>query len=75
MTPVVVIDALKERFPAISGPRSMMIFAMPHKTVKTLLSNWLTLVMWCWWSVSPNSSNSNRRVNLSERMGHTSLLN
>ena len=47
-----VIDALK-RASLLSVGRVKMIFAMPHKTVKTLLSNWLTLVMWCWWSVAP----------------------
>lgn len=68
-----IIDALQERFPAISGPRKKDIcYATQNRqdAVKQLaLENDLVLVVG-----SPNSSNSNRLRELAERMGSESYL-
>ncbi len=68
-----IIDALQERFPAISGPRKKDIcYATQNRqdSVKQLaLENDLVLVVG-----SPNSSNSNRLRELAERMGSESYL-
>src|SRR5690554_1313627 len=45
-----VIDALRTRFPVISGPRKDDIcYATP--TRQAAVKQLLTRVMWCWWSV------------------------
>lgn len=68
-----VIDALKERFPAISGPRKDDIcYATQNRqdAVKQLADACdVVLVVG-----SPNSSNSNRLRELSERMGTPAYL-
>ena len=68
-----VIDALRERFPAIEGPRKKDIcYATQNRqdAVKQLaLECDLLLVVG-----SPNSSNSNRLKELAERMGCESYL-
>jgi len=68
-----VIDALRERFPAIDGPRKDDIcYATQNRqdAVKQLASECdLVLVVG-----SPNSSNSNRLRELSERMGTPAYL-
>ena len=68
-----IIDALQERFPAISGPRKKDIcYATQNRqdAVKQLaLENDLVLVVG-----SLNSSNSNRLRELAERMGSESYL-
>ncbi|WP_439136042.1 4-hydroxy-3-methylbut-2-enyl diphosphate reductase [Pseudomaricurvus sp.] len=68
-----VIDALRERFPQIAGPRKDDIcYATQNRqdAVKQLaLENDLVLVVG-----SPNSSNSNRLKELAERCGATSYL-
>ncbi|MBU3070679.1 4-hydroxy-3-methylbut-2-enyl diphosphate reductase [Aestuariicella sp. G3-2] len=68
-----VIDALRERFPKIAGPRKDDIcYATQNRqdAVKQLaLENDLVLVVG-----SPNSSNSNRLKELAERCGATSYL-
>lgn len=43
-----VIDALRERFPKIVGPRKM-ISAMPRLTVRKPSARWPGRPMWCWW--------------------------
>ncbi len=68
-----VIDALRERFPSISGPRKDDIcYATQNRqdAVKTLAeTSDLVLVVG-----SPNSSNSNRLRELAERMGAKAYL-
>lgn len=68
-----VIDALRERFPAIDGPRKDDIcYATQNRqdAVKQLASECeLVLVVG-----SPNSSNSNRLRELSDRMGTPAYL-
>jgi 4-hydroxy-3-methylbut-2-en-1-yl diphosphate reductase len=68
-----IIDALRERFPSISGPRKKDIcYATQNRqdAVKQLaLENDLVLVVG-----SPNSSNSNRLRELAERMGSEAYL-
>jgi 4-hydroxy-3-methylbut-2-enyl diphosphate reductase len=68
-----VIDALREKFPDITGPRKDDIcYATQNRqdAVKILASECdLMLVVG-----SPNSSNSNRLRELGERMGATSYL-
>lgn len=68
-----VIDALRQRFPNISGPRKDDIcYATQNRqdAVKTLArSSQLVLVVG-----SPNSSNSNRLRELAERMGSKAYL-
>ncbi|GAB3092357.1 4-hydroxy-3-methylbut-2-enyl diphosphate reductase [Aestuariicella hydrocarbonica] len=68
-----VIDALRQKFPAIEGPRKDDIcYATQNRqdAVKQLaLENDLVLVVG-----SPNSSNSNRLRELAERCGSTSYL-
>ena len=68
-----VIDALRERFPAIQGPRKDDIcYATQNRqdAVKQLAAGCdLLLVVG-----SPNSSNSNRLRELGERMGATAYL-
>lgn len=68
-----VIEALRERFPKIAGPRKDDIcYATQNRqdAVKQLaLENDLVLVVG-----SPNSSNSNRLKELAERCGATSYL-
>ncbi|MBE0506561.1 MAG: 4-hydroxy-3-methylbut-2-enyl diphosphate reductase [Marinospirillum sp.] len=68
-----VIDALRQRFPNISGPRKDDIcYATQNRqdAVKTLAENSdLVLVVG-----SPNSSNSNRLRELAERMGARAFL-
>ena len=68
-----VIDALRERFPSIKGPRKKDIcYATQNRqdAVKQLaLESELLLVVG-----SPNSSNSNRLKELAERLGCESYL-
>lgn len=68
-----IIDALRERFPAIRGPRKKDIcYATQNRqdAIKQLaLENQLVLVVG-----SPNSSNSNRLRELAERSSCTSYL-
>ena len=68
-----IIDALKERFPLITGPRKKDIcYATQNRqdAVKQLaLECDLLLVVG-----SPNSSNSNRLKELAEKCGATSIL-
>ena len=68
-----IIDALRKRFPAITGPRKKDIcYATQNRqdAVKQLaLENDLVLVVG-----SPNSSNSNRLRELAERMGSEAYL-
>jgi 4-hydroxy-3-methylbut-2-enyl diphosphate reductase len=68
-----VIDALRERFPAIQGPRKDDIcYATQNRqdAVKLMAANCdLVLVVG-----SPNSSNSNRLRELAERMGAEAYL-
>lgn len=68
-----VIDALRERFPAISGPRKNDIcYATQNRqdAIRALADNCeLVLVVG-----SPNSSNSNRLRELAERMGAAAYL-
>ncbi len=68
-----VIEALRERFPKIEGPRKDDIcYATQNRqdAVKSLAANCdLVLVVG-----SPNSSNSNRLRELAERMGATAYL-
>lgn len=68
-----IIDALRERFPAIHGPRKKDIcYATQNRqdAIKQLaLENELVLVVG-----SPNSSNSNRLRELAERSSCTSYL-
>ena len=68
-----VIDALKEKFPSITGPRNNDIcYATQNRqdAVKQLATECdLMLVVG-----SPNSSNSNRLRELAERMGTESYL-
>ena len=68
-----VIDALREKFPAIEGPRKDDIcYATQNRqdAVKQLAANCdLMLVVG-----SPNSSNSNRLRELAERMGAEAYL-
>ena len=68
-----VIDALRQRFPRIQGPRKDDIcYATQNRqdAVKTLAANCdLMLVVG-----SPNSSNSNRLRELAERMGAEAYL-
>lgn len=68
-----VIDALRSKFPAIQGPRKDDIcYATQNRqdAVKTLAENCdVVLVVG-----SPNSSNSNRLRELSERMGTSAYL-
>ncbi|MCL6416188.1 4-hydroxy-3-methylbut-2-enyl diphosphate reductase [Aestuariirhabdus sp. Z084] len=68
-----VIDALKERFPAIQGPRKDDIcYATQNRqdAVKQLATECELLLV----VGSPNSSNSNRLRELAERMGTTAYL-
>ncbi|MEH6550497.1 MAG: 4-hydroxy-3-methylbut-2-enyl diphosphate reductase [Pseudomonadales bacterium] len=68
-----VIDALRQRFPAITGPRKDDIcYATQNRqdAVKTLAADCdLVLVVG-----SPNSSNSNRLAELAKRMGADAYL-
>lgn len=68
-----VIDALRKRFPAISGPRKDDIcYATQNRqdAVKTLANDCDVLLV----VGSPNSSNSNRLRELAERMGTPAYL-
>ena len=68
-----VIDALRKRFPAISGPRKDDIcYATQNRqdAVKTLANDCDVLLV----VGSPNSSNSNRLRELAERMGTLAYL-
>ena len=69
----VVIDALKDKFPAINAPRKDDIcYATQNRqdAVKVLAQTCQVVLV----VGSPNSSNSNRLRELAERMGRTAYL-
>ena len=67
-----VIDALRQRFPSIIGPRKDDIcYATTNR--QEAVRNPPAMRTWCWWW-GQNSSNSNRLAELAQRVGKPAYL-